>query len=255
MEVRVHGLSHTFVNGKPARRALADLEFTISSRQFTAVIGSSGCGKSTLLRLAGDLLHPSRGKILLDGRQPLAMRQAHRIAWMAQSPALLPWLTARQNVALAQQFTSHNQDARVSPETALNRVGLNDAVDAYPFTLSGGMQQRLALARLLSQNADLWLMDEPFAALDEITRERLTTELLEIWQPLQPTVLWVTHNIYEAVRLADRILVMTPSPGQIAADIPIPLPRPRQEADLSFQRIVAAVRAVMSFQPQPRESA
>jgi NitT/TauT family transport system ATP-binding protein len=173
------------------------------------------------------------------------MRKAHAIAWMAQSPALLPWLDARQNVALAQQFIPANGHNHLSPEEVLTRVGLNDVSHAYPFTLSGGMQQRLALARLLAMDARLWLMDEPFAALDEITRERLTAELLELWQPLQPTVLWVTHNIYEALRLADRVIVFTPAPGQIAADVSINLPRPRREDDPQFQQTLALVRSAL----------
>ena len=246
MNLQINALTHMFTNGKPQRTALADFNLSVDSGQFVALIGPSGCGKTTLLRLVGDLLLPSHGSILLDGQKPAEMRKAHAIAWMAQSPALLPWLTAWQNVSLAQQFIPANGHSRLSVDEVLERVGLQDVSQAYPFTLSGGMQQRLALARLLAMDARLWLMDEPFAALDEITRERLTTELLDLWQPLHPTVLWVTHNIYEALRLADRVIVFSASPGRIAADIAVRLPRPRREANPEFQQMLAMLRSALA---------
>jgi NitT/TauT family transport system ATP-binding protein len=248
MRVVIQSLQHTFNRPRPPRRALEDITVEIPSGQFAAIIGPSGCGKSTLLRLIGDLLPSSRGRILLDGHSPGEMRKARRIAWMAQSPALLPWLTARENVSLAQQFMPANGHQRISPEDALKRVGLGDAAAAYPFSLSGGMQQRLALARLLALDAGVWLMDEPFAALDELTREHLAGELLEMWQPLKPTVLWVTQNIYEAVRLADRVLVLSPAPGRITADLRIDLPRPRIEVDPGFQTVLQTIRAALNRQ-------
>jgi len=246
MNLQIESVTQIYTNGTPQRTALANFSLSIDSGQFVALIGPSGCGKTTLLRLIGDLQQPTQGSIRLDGQTPAEMRQGHAIAWMAQSPALLPWLDAHQNVALAQQFIPANGHPHLSVEEVLTRVGLNDVSHAYPFTLSGGMQQRLALARLLAMDARLWLMDEPFAALDEITREKLSAELLELWQPLHPTVLWVTHNIYEALRLADRVIVFTPSPGQIAADVTINLPRPRREADPQFQQTLAKVRSALA---------
>ena len=246
MNIQVSSLSHTFVNGSPQRTALEDVSFNVQSGQFVALIGPSGCGKTTLLRLAADLLKPSQGTILLNGRTPQQARVAGEIAWMAQSPALLPWLTAAENVALAQKFSRTAHKPKISVAEALKRVGLEDVAAAYPFTLSGGMQQRLALARLLALDAGLWLMDEPFAALDEMTRERLTAELLALWQPLHPSVLWVTHNIYEALRLADRVLVFSPSPGRVIGDISISLPRPRSESQPEFQQLLAELRALMA---------
>lgn len=252
MKVEFDSLTHTFENGKPRRTAIQDISLEIKSGQFTAIIGPSGCGKSTLLRLAADLIQPSCGSIRIDGRNPAEARRNGEIAWMAQSPALLPWLTALQNVALAQRFVRSERHARISASEALRRVGLDDAANDYPFTLSGGMQQRLALARLLALDAGLWLMDEPFAALDEITREKLTGELFTLWQPLQPTVLWVTHNYYEALRLADRVVVITPSPGRVAADVSLSLPRPRREDQPEFQAALGALRAVMARQAAPQ---
>lgn len=246
MKIEIKSLTHIFKNGKPHRPVLEDISLEINSGQFTAIIGPSGCGKSTLLRLAGDLIQPSHGSLRIDGRTPAQARKAGEIAWMAQSPALLPWLTAQQNVSLARKFVRAGRQPRISAAQALERVGLDDVEGAYPFTLSGGMQQRLALARLLALDAGVWLMDEPFAALDEITREKLTAELLSLWQPLLPTVLWVTHNYYEALRLADRVVVMTPSPGRIAADVNISLPRPRREDHPEFQQSLASLRDIMA---------
>ena len=247
MNLQIESLTHKFSSGKPPRTALSDFSLSVDSGQFVALIGTSGCGKTTLLRLVGDLLQPTQGSLTLDGQKPAEVRKSHGIAWMAQSPALLPWLTARQNVALAQQFIPVNGHPRLSVDGILERVGLSDVGNAHPFTLSGGMQQRLALGRLLAMDARLWLMDEPFAALDEITRERLTAELLELWQPLHPTVLWVTHNIYEALRLADRVVVFTPSPGRVAADVTISLPRPRREDDPRFQEILSRLRSALAY--------
>lgn len=246
MLVTISGLSHTYP-GSPPRPALAELDLCIESGQFAAVIGPSGCGKSTLLRLIANLLQPTRGEIRLDGGvSPAEAVAEQRIAWMAQSPALLPWLTANANVALVHRFLPPGKAPRLTPQQALERVGLGDYAGAYPFTLSGGMQQRLALARLLSLDAALWLMDEPFAALDELTRERLTQELLQLWQPLRPTVLWITHNIHEALRLADRVLVLSAQPGRLVADLSIDLPRPRQEASPEFQYMLDSLRQALA---------
>ncbi len=253
MKVEFDSLTHVFVNGKPHRTAIQDVSLEIKSGQFMAIIGPSGCGKSTLLRLAADLIRPSHGSIRIDGKRPAEARCDGEIAWMAQSPALLPWLTSLQNVMLAQRFVRSERRSRISAREALQRVGLDDAAGDYPFTLSGGMQQRLALARLLALDAGLWLMDEPFAALDEITREKLTGELFTLWQPLRPTVLWVTHNYYEALRLADRVVVLTPSPGKVAADVNLSLPRPRREDQPEFQAALGALREVMARQTAPQE--
>ena len=213
----------------------------VESGEFLAIIGPSGCGKSTLLRIIAGLIQPCKGNVALDDQSPREVRLSRRIAWMAQQPAMLPWLTAHDNIALASRFLPAGESPRMSPEKALERVHLSHVEAGYPFTFSGGMQQRLALARLLVLNVPLWLMDEPFAALDEITREQLTRELADLWQPLQPTVLWVTHHIHEALRLADRVLLLSSSPGHVAADIPVNLTRPRIEASEDFQRLVQSV--------------
>lgn len=242
MEILLHALSHTF----PNRPALDDLNLRVPGGQFVAIVGPSGCGKSTLLRLVANLLTPTGGQIRLDGQTPEEAAADRKIAWMAQSPALLPWLTVRDNVALAGKFLG-GRASRLSAEEALSRVGLADFAGAYPFTLSGGMQQRLALARTLALPASLWLMDEPFAALDELTRERMAAELFDLWQPLHPTVLWVTHNLHEALRLADRVLVLTPRPARLAADLTIDLPRPREEGTQGWMAYLKQIRAALEL--------
>lgn len=244
MNLTVRSLIHTF-QGKPPRPALQNINFEVPSGQFVAIVGPSGCGKSTLLRIIADLIRPTGGEIVLDGRTPAQAIADRRIAWMSQAPALMPWLNAQSNIAMAAHFLAEGQ-ARLSPAEALSRVGLVDSAKAYPFMLSGGMQQRLALARTLVLPADLWLMDEPFASLDELTRERLTGELLELWRAFQPTVLWVTHHLAEALRLADRVLVFSPHPARITADLPVRLPRPRNELSVDFVQALSALRKALA---------
>jgi len=244
MDLRVDTVSHIFP-GKFTREALNSVSLEVSSGEFTSIIGPSGCGKSTLLRLIVNQIQPSTGRIRIDGKTPADMVRERKIAWMAQSPALLPWLTVEDNVKMALRFHPEDKLSALTPMESLKRVGLEDVCKAYPRMLSGGMQQRLALARTLVMDAGLWLMDEPFAALDELTRERLTHELAEIWEQLHPTILWVTHNIYEAIRLADRILVFSSQPGRIIADIPVPLNRPREEADPAFQVLLRQIRETL----------
>ena len=245
MQIHFLSITHEFPQqkGKPA---LQDINLKVDSKEFVAIIGPSGCGKSTLLRLAANLLVPTNGKILIDQRSPAETAAMHQIAWMAQNPALLPWLTALENVELACRFRPpQNGHPLVTPLEALQRVGLGDVSKSYPFHLSGGMQQRLSLARLFAMDAQVWLMDEPFSALDELTRERLTLELFDLWRDQQPTVLWVTHNIYEAIRLADRIIVMSSQPGRILADLPLTLPYPRKEDSSDFQAALHTLRQIL----------
>ncbi len=241
MEIAVRALRHDFA----ALPVLREINLEIPSGQFAALIGPSGCGKSTLLRILAGLLPPSGGAVTLGGQPPQRARAAKKVGFLSQNPALLPWRTVLQNVTLAQRINPQNHRPRHQPEDLLAMVGLSDFAAAYPFTLSGGMQQRVALARTLALGAPLWLMDEPFAALDELTRERLGLELLSLWERFRPTVLWVTHHIYEAVRLADRVLVFTPRPARLTADLPVPLPRPRREDTPQFQALVRDVRAAL----------
>lgn len=244
MEISIQSITHQFFNGKTTH-ALQDIHLQINHHQFVALIGPSGCGKSTLIRLIANLLTPTEGQIRVGNLHPQNAVENGQIAWMAQSPALLPWLTVEGNLHLADRFQKDKRHKRLSVSQVLKRVGLESAADQYPFALSGGMQQRLALARLLLQNAPVWLMDEPFAALDELTREKLTNELFSLWQDYEPTVLWITHNIHEAIKLSDRILVFSGQPGQIIADIPNHIPHPRVENNPDFQQLLSELRHIL----------
>lgn len=243
MKIKVEGLSHTFLEGKDSPcHTLDHIDLDIDKGEFVVLLGPSGCGKSTFLRILCGLLIPTSGKVLLDDELPHQALARKRIGWMAQNPALLSWRNVRENIAIAQRINPQSERSLPSPDDLLNMVGLLDFGDAHPFTLSGGMQHRVALARTLALGADVWLFDEPFAALDEMTRETLTDELLWLWRRFSPTIVWVTHHIYEAVRLADRIVMMTARPGRILTELDIALPRPRLEEDQRFGSYVSQIR-------------
>jgi NitT/TauT family transport system ATP-binding protein len=239
MHVQLRDVAKTFTDAGAPLPALAPTTLDVASGEFVCLIGPSGCGKSTLLRIIADQIPPSAGGVLLNGAAPSQVRARKAIAWMAQNPALLPWQTVLDNVRLPRRVNRRHLRPAPAPEVLLHSVGLANFAEAYPGTLSGGMQQRVALARALATGADLWLMDEPFAALDELTREVLTEQVLRLWAQFRPTVLWVTHSIVEAARLADRVLVMSARPGHIRATVPVPLPRPR---DATAPGVVAIIR-------------
>lgn len=244
MSLKLSDLNHTFTSPrKGSIEALHHLSLEVTSGEFVALIGPSGCGKSTILRILAGLLKPTEGHVSISGRSPGEAAAKKLISWMAQKPALLPWRTVRSNVSLAQRINPQNSRTLLHPMDLLDLVRLRDFAEAYPFMLSGGMQQRVALARTLALGASLWLMDEPFTALDELTREELALEVLRLWGQFHPTVVWVTHSIPESVRLADRVMVMSPRPGRITAQHPIDLPQPRDEAAPEFLRHVRAIRA------------
>ncbi len=248
MNLSISNLSHSYnPSGSAARLALKDIHLEVRPSEFVALIGPSGCGKSTLLRIIAGLVEPTQGTARLAQMNPEQATAAKQISWMAQKPALLPWRSVLSNVALAQKINPQNSRSLLSPLELLDLVRLGDYASAHTFTLSGGMQQRVALARTLALGAKYWLMDEPFTALDELTRESLTREVLGLWVRFRPTVLWVTHSIAEAVRMADRVLVMSRSPGQIHAEHRILLPRPRDETSPPFQDIVRLIRADLAL--------
>ena len=245
MHIDLQAISKTFTDTPRPLAALAPTTLEIPSGEFVSFIGPSGCGKSTLLRMIADQIPPSTGTLLLDGGPPSEARSHKKIAWMAQNPALLPWRTVLANVALPRHVNRVHQQPAPPPQTLLETVELENFAGAYPATLSGGMQQRVALARALATGASLWLMDEPFAALDELTRERLTDEVLGLWRTFKPTVLWVTHNVIEAARMADRVVVMTSSPGNIRGVVEIDLPRPRDETAPAMAHLIRRLRELL----------
>jgi NitT/TauT family transport system ATP-binding protein len=233
--IALERLSHVFSDGARPLEALRDITLRVPPGQFTSVIGPSGCGKSTLLRIVGGLLRPTTGEAAVDGMPPQNAQRARELGFVFQDPALLPWRTVAANVRLPLEVDSLRR-RRTLPQLdrLLQLVGLSGFRDYYPHQLSGGMQQRVAIARALAFNPSLLLMDEPFGALDEITRSAMRYELLRLWDsPPGPggrkTVLFVTHSIAEAVTLSDRVVVMTGRPGRIRAEIDIELPRPRTE--------------------------
>lgn len=224
--------------------ALREIDLTIAPGSFVSIVGGSGCGKSTLLQLVAGLQMPARGEVRIAGKRPSSLRKAKQIGWMSQQAALLPWRTVLENVQLPRQVNRRtNGTDGIGAQDMLKLVNLQEFAAAYPHTLSGGMQQRVALARTLAVGASLWLMDEPFASLDELTRESLTNELLALWQQFHPTVLWVTHNLAEAVRLSDRIIVLSPRPGRIVGDVHVSLARRRDDTCEAFQVVLRQVRA------------
>lgn len=222
------------------------LSLDVSTGSFVSVIGPSGCGKTTLIRMIAGLEPASAGGITVDGASPRAARSHKRVAMVPQQPGLLPWRTVYENARLLLDVNRRANPAEATEPTALlHEVGLGDFLDAYPHELSGGMQQRVALVRALTLGAPLLVMDEPFAALDEITRSEMRTILNRLVEGRGVTVLFVTHSISEAVALSDRVLVSSPRPTAIVADIAIELPRPRAadvEDDLRFVELCAEVR-------------
>ena len=200
-------------------QALRDLNLEIGRGQFVSIVGPSGCGKSTFLRLVAGLDEPTSGELRVEGHDPLGL------AFVFQDATLLPWRSVAHNITLPLELRREAADERVAQ--TLELVGLTDFAAAYPAQLSGGMRMRVSIARALVTRPQILLLDEPFGALDEITRQRLNEELLRLWQEDRWTGLFVTHNVSEAVFLSQRVLVMSARPGHLLADIPIPFPYPR----------------------------
>ncbi len=207
---------------------LAGITFHVPARQFVCVLGPSGCGKSTLLRLLAGLAQPVSGEIRLDGT--LVRGPRPEIGLVFQQPTLMPWRSVRENVRLPLEVHAQTEaQAQKQVEAVLELVGLAPFADSLPRDLSGGMAQRVALARALITEPQVLLLDEPFGALDALTRERMAAELLRLWEARRTTVLMVTHSISEAVLLADRVLVLSARPARLRLDVEVPLPRPRNQ--------------------------
>jgi NitT/TauT family transport system ATP-binding protein len=240
--IELIGVSRTFRVRGHAVEALREITLDVQDGQFVAVIGRSGCGKSTLLRLMAGLLEPSAGQVVMGGKPVTGPRRD--VAMMFQRPALLPWRSALDNVLLpVEMFGWTRAKHRRRAEELLDTVGLSGFHKRLPHQLSGGMQQRVALCRALIQQPRVMLMDEPFSALDALSREELSGELQRIHKELSATTVFVTHSIQEAVLLADRVVVLSPHPGQVLRILDITIPQPRS---LGFNEHLADVSHVMA---------
>ena len=227
--VRLAGVGKTFVTrGEVLTAALSGIDLEIRRGEFVSLIGPSGCGKSTLLRIIGDLTQPTAGEVIVNGKSASAARRGREYGIVFQAPVLFDWRRVEDNVRLPLELLGMGRAEREERAGEMLRlVDLTDFARHYPYQLSGGMQQRVAIARALALEPALLLMDEPFGALDEMTRERMNSEVLRIWEKTGTTVVFVTHSIPEAVFLSSRVVVMSHRPGRITHTVEIDLPRPR----------------------------
>lgn len=244
--IDIRGVSLTFETSDGPVQALSDIDLSVDRGDFVSFIGPSGCGKTTLLRVMADLEQPTSGRITVNGVSPEEARRARGYGYVFQAPALYPWRTIARNVALPleiMRLPKAERERRVAENLAL--VNLSGFERKFPWQLSGGMQQRASIARALSVEPDLLLMDEPFGALDEIVRDHLNEQLLRLWDKTSKTVIFVTHSIPEAVFLSTRIVVMSPRPGRVTDVIDCELPRQRTldiRETAAFLKIAQRVR-------------
>ncbi|WP_257167438.1 ABC transporter ATP-binding protein [Bradyrhizobium sp. SRS-191] len=249
--IAIDQVSKTYVSASGAAvHALSRISLDIKPGEFVCVVGPSGCGKSTLLRLLAGLDGYSEGRLLLDGEKVAG--PSRKVGVVFQAANLLPWMTVRDNVGLPLRVGGRHAPAGDRIERLLAVTGLGDFGDKYPYELSGGMQQRAGICRALARDPEILLMDEPFGALDALTRERLNLELQRIWQENRKTILLITHSISEAIFLADRVIVMSARPGRILADLAVPIPRPRTFDDIvlhpDYARLAKDVRGLLNAQ-------
>jgi NitT/TauT family transport system ATP-binding protein/sulfonate transport system ATP-binding protein len=232
----VRGVTKRFAVGDGEVEALAPIDLAIPKGEFVCMIGASGCGKSTLLRIIAGFEEPTTGEVTIDGK-PVAGPGRDR-GMVFQDYALFPWMTVKENISFGprQRHLPREEIDKTTGEF-VRMVGLERFADRYPNQLSGGMKQRVAIARVLANDANILLMDEPFGALDALTREQLQNELLQIWKRTGVTTIFVTHSVEEAVLLADRVLVMSAGPGRIDSDFRIDLPRPRDVSSPEFNAL------------------
>src|ERR1700733_12910823 len=229
----VRGVTKRFAVGNDEVEALAPVDLAIPQGEFVCLIGASGCGKSTLLRIIAGFEEPTTGEASIGGKAITGPGRDRGMVF--QDYVLFPWMTVRENISFGpRQRQLPKGEIEGIADEFIKMVGLERFADRYPSQLSGGMKQRVAIARVLANDASILLMDEPFGALDALTRERLQTELLTLWAATGLTVLFVTHAIEEAILLADRVIVMSPGPGRITADVPVALPRPRDVVSAPF---------------------
>jgi NitT/TauT family transport system ATP-binding protein len=244
--VRIAGVDKTFVTaGSAVTTALQGIDLEIRRGEFISLIGPSGCGKSTLLRVIGDLVAPTRGTVTVNGKPASRARRDRDYGMVFQAPVLFDWRSVEDNVKLPLELMGYDGARRTArAKEMLDLVELGDFLHHHPYQLSGGMQQRVAIARALAFEPSILLMDEPFGALDEMTRERMNQEVLQIWERTGITVVFVTHSIPEAVFLSSRVVVMSARPGRITDLVEVDLPRPRDVETREQRRYFELVTAV-----------
>jgi NitT/TauT family transport system ATP-binding protein len=232
--IELRGILYEYAGGDRKVVALRDVSFGVAESEFVCVVGRSGCGKTTMLNIVAGFLAPTQGEVLIGGRA-VSGRGLDRGVVFQDFAQLFPWRTAQRNVEFGLEMKGVPRAERAEAAGRfLKLVNLEVFARAYPHELSGGMQQRVAIARALAYNPSVLLMDEPFAALDALTRDEMQRLLVDVWRETRKTVIYVTHNVAEAVYLADRIVVMTPHPGTVKAEIKIPLARPRNTLSVEF---------------------
>ena len=249
--IRIGDVSKTYVSASGAAvHALNRVSLDIRQGEFVCVVGPSGCGKSTLLRLLAGLDTHSEGQLLLGGEPVVG--PSRKVGVVFQAANLLPWMSVRENVRLPLRVGGVHAPADDRIDRLLAVTGLRDFGDKYPYELSGGMQQRAGICRALARDPEILLMDEPFGALDALTRERLNLELQRIWQENHKTIMLITHSISEAIFLADRVIVMSARPGRILADLDIAIPRPRSFDEIvlhpEYPRLAREIRGLLNAQ-------
>ena len=254
--VELSGVTKTFGSGPDATTALTGIDLAVRSREFVSLIGPSGCGKSTLLRLVADLIAPTSGDVRVNGKTARQARLDRDYGMVFQAPVLMDWRTVATNIELPLEIMGYDKAERKRRSADLLKlVELEGFAERHPWQLSGGMQQRVAIARAIAFDPKILLMDEPFGALDEMTRERMNVEVMRIWQETGTTVLFVTHSIPEAVFLSSRVVVMSTRPGRISRVIDVDLPRPRtietRESEAYFHLVTQVREALRQGDGEP----
>jgi len=254
--IAIESVSKRYGHARDGILALRDVSLDIRAGEFLSIIGPSGCGKSTLLNMIGDLLAPTAGRIVVNGKTPEAARRARECGIVFQAPTLMEWRGIAHNVELPLEIVGVPRAERQQrARELLDLIRLRDFAARYPAELSAGMQMQVSIARALAYRPTILLMDEPFGALDEITRERLGRELLDLWTRTRVTIVFVTHSVPEAVRLSDRVAVMSPRPGRIERVMEVDLPRPRTAATRDLPRywdLLREVRAALGLNEEPK---
>lgn len=245
VEIKLDHVGMTYEAADRTVTALTDVTLEIQKGEFISLLGPSGCGKSTLLRIIANLIDNTQGEVLIEGMSPKEARLKRKYGMVFQAPVLYDWRTIRKNVELPLEIMHISKAERVkASEEMLELVNLKEFMDHYPNQLSGGMQQRVGIARAFALKPEILLMDEPFSALDEFTKEKLHEDLLRIWRKTNKTIIFVTHNIQEAVFLSDRICVLSPHPGRLSAVVDVNLPRPRTQEMKGTQEFTDLVTKV-----------